>query len=130
MCFVKKRKKPLAAISFIVMAIITLCSLFPNAISIINRGGDDTYVVLSVCLCVISYLSATTFYGAFGIYVLIGGKPTERKTVLQKKQGSKNDANLIEEQLNAAKAMFESGIITAEEYEKRRKNILNRSAHF
>lgn len=132
MCFVKKRKKPLAALSFIVMAIITVCGLFPSVINIINRGGNDTYVVLSVvlsvCLSAISYLSTATFYGAFGIYVLIDGKPTARTTVFQKKQGCKNDADLLEEQLNAAKAMFESGIITAEEYEKRRKNILSRSA--
>lgn len=128
MCFVKKRKKPLAALSFIVMAIITVCGLFPSVINIINMGGDGTYVVLSVCLSAISYLSTATFYGAFGIYVLIDGKPTARTTVLQKKQGCKNDADLLEEQLNAAKAMFESGIITAEEYEKRRKNILSRSA--
>lgn len=53
---------------------------------------------------------------------------TARKTVPLKKYVRKNDATLLEEQLNDAKAMFESGSITAEEYEERRKNILNRSA--
>lgn len=126
MCFVKKRKKPLATLSFIVMAIITVCGLFPNVIRIVNEGGDDIGVVSSVFLCAVSYLSTATFYGAFAIYIFIDGKPTARKTVLQKKQGCKNDATLLEEELKCTEEMLEAGSITEEEYKERRKNILSR----
>lgn len=128
MCLTEKRKKSFAALSFIVMAIITVCGLFPNVISIVSIGGDDIAVALSVFFSAVSYLSTATFYGALGIYIFIDGKPSEKRSCYKKRYARKTDADSLEEQLKCVEAMFEAGSITAEEYKERRKNILSRVA--
>lgn len=129
MCLTPKKGKLIAAISFIVMAIIQMCAFFYQMcefFSYVISIDTTMYTVLSVCLSAVSSLLTVELYVALGIYIFIDGKPSETKTALQEKYVRRTDATSLEEELKCAEEAFQSGRITAEEYKEQRKNILSR----
>lgn len=122
----KKRRKPLFVISLVILAIRNLLNIFTSIYSMLTFGFFDITWVCSVIVNVFSGI----FFIALSIYILIDGKPFEKKTILQKEYIQKKITATvsIEDQLRNIKDDYDSGKITAEEYKEQRINILKKSS--
>lgn len=122
----KKRRKPLFVISLVILAIRNLLNIFTSIYSMLTFGFFDITWVCSVIVNVFSGI----FFIALSIYILIDGKPFEKKTILPKEYIQKKITATvsIEDQLRNIKDDYDSGKITAEEYKEQRINILKKSS--
>lgn len=122
----KKRRKPLFVIPFVILAIDNLLNIFTRIYSMLTFGFFD---ITWVCGGIVN-VSSFIFFIALSIYILIDGKPFEKKTTLQKEYIQKKITTTvsIEDQLRNIKDDYDSGKITAEEYKEQRINILKKSS--
>lgn len=122
----KKRRKPLFVISLVILAIDNLLNIFTMIYSMLTFGFFD---ITWVCRGIVN-VSSGIFFIALSIYILIDGKPFEKKAILQKEYIQKKITATvsIEDQLRNIKDDYDSGKITAEEYKEQRINILKKSS--
>lgn len=126
----EKRNKVLLVIPFIVITAVGLLEIIFFCSTIRSWSSDLPYVGIAGFLSNLAYYFKTLFFVAFGIYILIDGKPFEKKTALQRQYLQKKTfaAESLTEQLNQIKADYEAGRITEDEYKKLRMELLRKAA--
>lgn len=124
-----KRNKLLIMIPLLGIAIGVGCVFFLYTIPELLSSQINFFGIGDI-VSFFSYYFQMMFFIAFGIYVLIDGKPLEKKPVLQRQYLSKKSPQTfsLTDQLNQTKADYEAGKITEEEYKKRRMELLTKVA--